>query len=106
MPLSELDRQLESYFKAALPQTWPPLHLPQAEPARPRRKASASHGRVTLAASVALLLGLGISLTSEAPLNGPTPKAPGHGVDVKNPQANGKNLLPREAVEPAPMPLP
>ena len=87
-PPDDVDRWLTDFFQAQLPNPFPPAPMTAvAEPARPRR--AADHGRLTLAASVAALLGLGVYL-SYGPTADPAP-APGSGL-LQNSTANGKEL--------------
>ena len=88
-PPDDVDRWLTDFFQSKLPKPFPPAPLTAvAELARPRR-ATADHGRLTLAASVAALLGLGVYL-SYGPTAEPAP-APGSGM-LQNSSANGKEL--------------
>ena len=76
-PPDDVDRWLTDFFQAKLPNPFPPAPMTAvAEPARPRR-VTADRGRLTLAASVAALLGLGVYLSygptgDLAPTNGPS----------------------------------
>ncbi len=87
----ELDRRFSAYFKAQVPQPWPKAPVANIEAstrvAAIRRESPT--GRVTLAASVACLLGLGLALSYGPGFQGPT--APG-GDLLKNGNADGKNL--------------
>lgn len=82
-PPDDVDRWLTDFFRAELPNPFPPAPA-VAEPARPRR--AAEHGRLTLAASVAALLGLGAYL-SYGPMADPAPTG-GAGL-VEKGTANG-----------------
>jgi hypothetical protein len=90
-PPDDVDHWLTDFFQAQLPNPFPPAPtVAVAEPARPRR-STADHGRLTLAASVAALLGLGVTL-SYGPNGGHAP-ADGPGLLEKS-SANGpKELL-------------
>ncbi len=59
----ELDRHLSAYFRAQVPTQWPTAPLPVQARATPKL-SSAWKTRLTLAASVAGLLGLGWVLSS------------------------------------------
>jgi len=97
-PPADVDHWLTTYFQAQLPKSFPADPLAAvAEPARPRR--AAGHARLTLAASVAALLGLGVSL-SYGPTAVPTPGA-GSGL-LNDATADGKKLLEHLPPPPAP----
>lgn len=86
---NDVDRLFTDFFQSELPKPFPPgPAVGLAEPARPRARA-ADHGRLTLAASVAALLGLGVFL-SYGPSGDPTPTG-GPGLLEKG-TANGKEL--------------
>lgn len=88
-PPADVDRWLTAYFQAQLPKSFsPPPATGVAEPARPHRLAG--QGRLTLAASVAALLGLGVSL-SYGPTAVPPPGA-GDGL-FDGSTADGKKLF-------------
>ena len=90
-PPDDVDRWLTNFFHAQLPNPFPPApQVAVAEPARPRR-ATADHGRLTLAASVAALLGLGVTL-SYGP-NGDLAPADGPGLLEKSVAKPPKGLL-------------
>lgn len=96
-PPADVDRWLTAYFQAELPKPFPAVTATVAEPIRPRR--AASQGRLTLAASVAALLGLGVSL-SYGPTAIPAPDA-GSGL-LNDATADGKKLLKHLPPPPAP----
>jgi len=85
----ELDHQFSAFFKAQLPSQWP------TAPARPvnvsvsRNVSTFAPGRVTLAASLACLLGLGLAL-SESPTFQNT-SAPGNNL-LNNSKADGNKF--------------
>lgn len=69
---ADLDRVLTQFFQAQLPQRWPDAPVPVD--VRPSARA-ANHGwhtRLTLAASVAALCGLGFTLSYGPGKNAPT----------------------------------
>lgn len=71
----DVDRWFTDFFQAKLPAPFPPAPAVGVELAAPARRA-AEHGRLTLAASVAALLGLGVYLSygpngDPAPTSGP-----------------------------------
>lgn len=72
-PPNDADGWFTEFFQAKLPKPFPPAPAvgDLAEPARPRARAT-DHGRLTLAASVAALLGLGVFL-SYGPNGDPAP---------------------------------
>lgn len=82
----DLDGLLRGYFQAQLPRTWPEAPL-VVEIAR-QRSPVASRGRLTLAASVAALLGFGAVL-SYSPQTGNSTSDPSL---LKDATANGKKL--------------
>ena len=86
----ELDRQLSAYFRAQVPTQWPAAPLPVQARATPRH-GSAWKTRLTLAASVAGLLGLGWVLTSGN--MGTSPKPNESEQLLQKSTANGENLL-------------
>ena len=71
-----LDRLLSDFFKGQLPRPWPPAPAGGAfaEPARNAIPDPGRRSRLTLAASVAVLLGGGWLLVGGSP-NGPRPAA-------------------------------
>ena len=86
----DLDRQLSAFFKAQVPKHWPQAPTGHAEVANRSTPRHQQHqGRVTLAASVACLLGLGLALSYGPTFQRPTPAGGGllHGSD-----ADGKGL--------------
>lgn len=86
--LAEMDRKFSTFFKAQLPQQWPQAPAMMAEVSH-RPASQFDKGRVTLAASVACLLGLGLALSY-----GPTFQsnaAPNGGL-LQNSNADGKGL--------------
>lgn len=85
----DLDRMLGDFFKAQVPKRWP--HAPAGHPeigtrATPRHQ---HQGRVTLAASVACLLGLGLALSYGPTFHRP---APAGGDLLRGSDADGKGL--------------
>lgn len=69
---ADVDRLFTAFFQSKLPTPFPPAPVVgDVEPARPRAR-TADHGRLTLAASVAALLGLGVFL-SYGPNTDPAP---------------------------------
>ena len=85
----ELDRKFSGFFKAQLPQHWPQAPVGHAEVPQHRAALQFDKGRVTLAASVACLLGLGLALSYGPTFNGPTTPSDGLLQDSK---ADGKTL--------------
>jgi hypothetical protein len=88
----DLDRLLAAYFKAQVPDPWPPFRGSPAEPSGLRSASAPS--RYVLAASAAALLGLGLYLSSGVR----QPVAPAdhatHGTGLlKDATANGKGLV-------------
>jgi hypothetical protein len=82
-----LDRALHGYFHSQLPVEWPaaPVEVKTACAPSPTRRSTA---RFTLAASIALLLGLGATL-SYAPQS---PTAPAGSGLLNDASADGKKL--------------
>ncbi len=109
----ELDRLLSAYFKHQLPTPWPAFRAdPSAEPSGLVARGSAGRSRATLAVSAAVLLGLGLVLSSgswPAPSAG-TP-APQAGRLLPDSKASGQDLMkhmgdtPTPAQEPAKGPV-
>jgi hypothetical protein len=86
----DLDRHLSAYFRAQVPTQWPSAPMPVQARATPRN-SSAWKTRLTLAASVAGLLGLGWVLSSGN--MGTSPK-PGESEQLlQKSTANGDNLM-------------
>jgi hypothetical protein len=87
----ELDRRFGAYFKAQVPQPWPtaPVANVEASARVPAVQRESPTGRVTLAASVACLLGLGLALSYGPGFQ--SPAAPSGGL-LKNGSADGKDL--------------
>jgi hypothetical protein len=84
------DQVFSDFFKNEMPHPWPgPLALTSVEPAH-RRVETGNRSRYTLAASVAVLLGLGAYLSSGSPTNYSPATQPGL---LKNAGANGGKLL-------------
>jgi hypothetical protein len=86
----DLDRQLSAYFRAQVPTQWPAAPVPVQARTAPRFGA-AWKTRLTLAASVAGLLGLGWVLTSGN--IGTTPKQTEAEPLLQKSSANGDELL-------------
>jgi hypothetical protein len=86
----ELDRHLSAYFLAQVPSQWPAAPMPVQSRAT-RRFGSAWKTRLTLAASVAGLLGLGWVLSSGNV--GTSPKPNESEPLLQKASANGENLL-------------
>jgi len=94
-PHDVLDRKFSAFFKAQLPQPWP--QAPIARVGIANRPASQfDKGRVTLAASIACLLGLGLALSYGPTFPG---RATPNGGLLQNSDADGKNLQKRMAPE-------
>lgn len=99
-PPDDLDRRLSAYFRRELPDPFPACRaLAAAEPsslARPRRSFadSAGRSRLVLAASVATLFGIGLSVSSGG-RGRPSVKAPpSPGTNLlRDSTANGSELL-------------
>jgi len=104
-PPDGYDRLFSDFFKNEMPHPWPgPRAVAVAEPARGRADAG-NRSRYTLAASVAVLLGLGVYLSSGSPAVHPNGGQPG----LKDATADGKHLLENanpKAVEHNPMTIP
>jgi hypothetical protein len=79
----EMDRLFAAYFQRQLPEPWPKFRPPPTAGVRTSRPAG-GRSRLTLAASVAALLGLGL-LVSSGPRTAP------HGQPVAK---HGTSLLP------------
>ena len=98
-PDDEIDGILSGYFKAQLPARWPafePLKEPRAAPTATGGWSS----RSALAASVALLLGLGFALVG-------TTNVPKHSPDsdvLRSATADGNGFL-NKAIRPAEEPM-
>jgi len=110
----DLDRAFAAYFKKQVPSTWPALHYePVASPSTLRTPSTqpstgSMRSRVTLAASVAALVGLGLYISSghrTPPANSsPVVSEPGL---MKDSHADGKELmekLPKSNPPTAPIP--
>lgn len=102
----DMDRLLSAYFKRQMPAEWPACRaLAVAEPStlRPRvvdpAAGNPSRSSLTLAASVAALLGLGLVLTS-GPRDANAPAPSGDGGVLYSGTADGKKLL--DPLKPAP----
>ena len=96
----DLDRLFGAYFKAQLPQQWPQAPAPKSEVAGRTPARQESHdGRVTLAASVACLLGLGLALSYGPSFQG---QAGPNGDLLQNGNANGSKLQPHMAPDQQP----
>lgn len=99
VPPDELDRRFAEYFRHQLPEPFPNCRaLDATEPSslvHARRPTAAIRSRLTLAASVAALLGLGVTLSSPGERSRQTVKAPSApGTDLlRTSTANGKHLL-------------
>ena len=103
LPPDDLDRAFAGFFKAELPDPFPGFVPPVAEPsslraARTPARSAGTAGRLTLAASVAALLAVGLWLSS-----GPRPdiaaqkpvKAPNGSGLLDGATANGEKLQPK-----------
>ncbi len=87
---ADADRKFSAFFKAQLPREWP--QAPVAKSGGATRAAShreSHNGRLTLAASVACLLGLGLALSYGPGFNRAAPPAGGL---LPDSNANGKDL--------------
>jgi hypothetical protein len=82
-----LDHVLSRYFHAQLPQAWPASPC-EVETVRTATTARSAPARLTLAASIALLLGLG-GMLSYSPQSRNAPADSGL---LNDASANGKNL--------------
>ncbi len=90
-PPDELDRRFAAYFKAEVPQPWPkaPIANVEASTRVPATQRESHSGRITLAASVACLLGLGLALSYGPSFrNAATP----NGSMLKDSSADGKQF--------------
>jgi len=85
--MSDLDQMLHGYFRTQLPQAWPAAPV-DTRPVRTSLPVRRSYARLTLAASIALLLGLG-GVLSYAPQS---PNSPGGAGLLKDASADGKKL--------------
>jgi hypothetical protein len=89
----DVDRLFSAYFKKELPSQWPACRATvQAVPSGLVRPGSTARSRLTLAASVAALLGLGLYASSglnSRPANETDTAGPGL---LKDAKADGKNL--------------
>ncbi len=109
-PEDDLDRMLSAYFKRQMPAEWPVCRATAtlAEPTsvRPALQPAASQparSSLTLAASVAALLGLGLYLSSDHQ-PGTAPVANDNSKLLNSGNADGKNLL--KHIKPTPAPKP
>ena len=87
--LAEMDQKFSAFFKAQLPQQWPQAPVAMADVAQYRPASQFDKGRVTLAVSVACLLGLGMALSYGPTFPG---NAAPNGNLLQNSNADGKNL--------------
>ncbi len=89
----ELDHTLSDYFKGHLPATWPACRATAAvQPAAPTlTRDGLWTSRTALAASVALVLGLGFYFLNDMPSNGT--RSSGSGSLLPGATANGAELL-------------
>lgn len=72
----DVDRLFGTYLKAQLPERWPDAPVP-SEPPQPVATDASGRSRLTLAASVAALLGFGLFLsTGSRPPAGPNDAGP------------------------------
>ena len=86
-----MDRLLSQYFQNELPQPWPDANaIVPVTPTSETKSHTGLRSRVTLAASVLILTGLGLSLP-ENPRKGNDPA--GDGPLMKGATANGAKLL-------------
>ncbi|MFO0805251.1 MAG: hypothetical protein U0791_19275 [Gemmataceae bacterium] len=96
LPHDPVDDVLSDYFKSAMPKAWPAAPR-TAEPSitiSARSSASGNRARFTLAASVAIALGLGLYFA-----NGPQPAArPAPGKPALLPDGSAK--MPKEFEKP------
>jgi hypothetical protein len=92
-PPDRLDRLFSDFFKNELPQPWPAPPIATRPSVLSRdRAADGSRSRYTLAASVAMLLGLGVYLSSTVP--GGQPIAGDRPSNLLNKaEAEGKKML-------------
>lgn len=101
-PQDNLDRLFGSYIKRQMPSPWPACQATAAEPSEQYRKRTGGSGllrsRLTLAASVAALLGLGLYVTQGNTHQPPTAKVPGTGL-LNGATADGNKLLNRAQPE-------
>jgi hypothetical protein len=68
----DIDRQLATFFRGEVPHPWPALAAPANSTMPFQRAAAASHGRMALAASIAVLLAGGWFLSGRLPTPVPT----------------------------------
>ena len=86
-----MDRLLSQYFQNELPQPWPDANtIVPVTPASETKSYTGLRSRVTLAASVLILIGLGL-LLPVSPRNGNDPQSVGP--LLKGATANGAKLL-------------
>jgi len=76
-----LEDVLQAFFRAEMPEPWPAFTPPAPAAAVPVRRRSLSRSRLTLAASVVLLLGGSLSLAHLFPASEGTP-GPGSGPGI------------------------
>lgn len=77
MTPDELDPVLRAFFQAEAPRPWPRMAIPvEVTPAR-RGFAPGTRSRLTLAASVGLMLAGGLYLAQAVPTRNPIPGQPG-----------------------------
>ena len=95
-PDDDLDRMLSAYFKRQMPEQWPACRATSAaepstlRPATPVGAGSAARSSLTLAASVAALLGLGLYLSSDPRQPNAEPVGPNN---LQNSTAKPNGLL-------------
>lgn len=90
-----LDRHFAAYFRSRMPEPWPDCPVPDGtDPARPARRDGLMTGRLTLAASVAALLGLGLAIAPDTqPRAGGPVAGPNEPKLLDKARADGKGLL-------------
>jgi hypothetical protein len=96
-PPHPLDGSLKQYFRSQVPSPWPACRAldagPRPVPSTLRAKSNGTSGRAILALAAALLLGLGVFLSSGWP-NNATPGPQTNPDSLHNVTADGTNLLP------------
>jgi hypothetical protein len=97
IPPHPLDPALRQYFRRQVPDPFPPCRPldggPRPVPKSRRAERTGVSGRAVLAVAAAVLLGIGILLSSGFPATKATTQPGDPGV-LKNATADGKELLP------------
>ncbi len=99
MQPDDLDRAYADFFKAQVPQVWPKAPVASVEVVRRAPQRESHPGRVTLAASFAGLLGLGLAFSYGPTFQ--TPANPSGGL-LKTSNASGVEIQKHMAPEDQP----